>query len=276
MRMRREKLQQQSTGKLFQLDNVNYEKSFLCAVKPGDRLRNLCCLIKLILWIVVFFLALFLAQLFGLFPVAGVNSKDPKDIKFTWKSFRALFSMCFVVTSLVVSFMVLYRQCQAGPLSPSNIVGVLFFFNCAMICILLFRFSTKFGDVMQQWQKVENSLETTNSAENSSQQIWSIKRQITVCLVISLTSALIEHLLSLASLTRKVIYEIEVCNWTQHNFFRDFVTKHLYFAFSFIEYNHFYGILAEYLNVSFTFYWSFLDIFIMVRRLKWFQSFSAQ
>lgn len=58
MRMRREKLQQQSTGKLFQLDNVNYEKSFQCAVKPGDRLRNLCCLIKLILWIVVFFLSI--------------------------------------------------------------------------------------------------------------------------------------------------------------------------------------------------------------------------
>lgn len=55
-----------------------------------------------------------------------------------------------------------------------------------------------------------------------------------------------------------------MCNWTQRSFVDSFISKHLFFAFSETGYNSFCGFIAEYFNVSFTFYWSFLDIFIMV------------
>lgn len=70
--------------------------------------------------------------------------------------------------------------------------------------------------------------------------------------------------MSLAALTRKVLYETQVCNWTSSNFVEDFITKHLYFTFSIFDYSPYIGFLAEYFNVSFTFYWSFLDVFIMI------------
>lgn len=55
-----------------------------------------------------------------------------------------------------------------------------------------------------------------------------------------------------------------MCNWTQHNIVEDIVSKHLNFIYSAIEYNYFLLIISEYTNVSCTFYWSFIDIFIVV------------
>lgn len=207
---------------------------------------------------------IFISQLFGLFPISGLCSKDPRGIKFSWLSLRTLFSASFVVSSISFTFLVLYRQMQAGPLTPSNIVGIIFFANTAMICILFFKFSMKFGLLMEQWRNVEKVLQKSNHRENVINKFWSLKRRIIICTAVGLFTAFIEHLLSLSTNLQRTLYVAEKCNWTSHNFFKDFVTKHLTFTFSVINYSHFTGVIAEYLNFSLTFYWNFLDIFLMV------------
>lgn len=133
-----------------------------------------------------------------------------------------------------------------------------------MACTFFFKFSTIFNEVLYRWTKVEKSLQKSKTTDNLSTSTWSLKKRIYVFSGIALTLALIEHFMSLTSQYQKVIYEIEVCNWKQGNFIQNFISKHLLFVFSVIDYNIFAGLLAEYLNVSFTFYWSFLDIFITV------------
>jgi gustatory receptor len=169
-----------------------------------------------------------------------------------------------VFTSFIVSFLVLYRQYQAGPLNPSNIVGFIFFGNCAVICVLFYTFSMKFNVVMERWSLTERAISKFNFAGASFPARWSLKKRIYVCTVVGLGGALGEHLMSLASQTQRVLYETRVCNWTKSNFVEDFITKHLYFTFSVFDYTPIIGLISEYFNVSFTFYWSFVDIFIMI------------
>lgn len=70
--------------------------------------------------------------------------------------------------------------------------------------------------------------------------------------------------MALAFQAQRMTYENNICNWTKHDIVADYIAKHLHFTFSVFNYNHVLGFLGEYLNVSCTFYWSFIDIFIMV------------
>lgn len=245
------------TGKLFSSDRSEYEESFFCALKSGNTKKDFDLRID------VLFSVIFISKIFGLFPISGWSSEDPKDIKFQWKSFPTLFSICIVFASFSLSFLMLHRICQSGPLTPANIIGFIFFFSCAMACAFFFKLSMKFGELMDRWVKVEKSILKLNFSECSTSR-WTLKKRVNVCLSCALTLALIEHLLSVSTQVQLVVLEFKVCNWTEKNIPHIFITKHLGFIFSFIEYNHFNGFLAEYLNFSCTFYWSFLDIFIMI------------
>lgn len=109
--------------------------------------------------------------------------------------------------------------------------------------------------------RVEEALKSNMTSSPSS---WSLRKRINVCVTVAISTALLEHLMSLTSHSLRTTYEAEMCNWTQHNIVEDIVSKHLNFIYSAIEYNYFLLIISEYTNVSCTFYWSFIDIFIVV------------
>ena len=92
---------------------------------------------------------------------------------------------------------------------------------------------------------------------------WTLKKQISVFLTISLILALCEHLLSIIDSVNNITFELQYCNVSNYNTFELFITRNFGFVtnnFPF-SYNHLIGIMIEYLNVSYTFYWNFLDIF---------------
>lgn len=205
------------------------------------------------------------SQFFGLFPISLSSSNDPTEIKFSWKSFRFFFSLSFVITSAVVAVSFIRQQTSVGNLTPTNIAGFVFYGNCLVTSIFFFKLSTKFSLFIQRWMNVEDSLKASYLYESLTPTAWSLKRRVCVSSSVAMVLALLEHLLSLAVHRVKTNYEVDVCNWTRNSsFIENFISKHLYFIFNFIEYNHIYGFVAEYFNVSCTFLWSFLDIFIMI------------
>lgn len=213
---------------------------------------------------IVKILVIIFSQFLGLFPISGLSSRDPKKIQFTWLSIRTLFSICFVFVSIFTAFLNLYRQIESGPLTPSNIIGFIFYGNCAMICVFFFKFSTNFNEVISQWTKVEKTLRKSNIMENLSSNIWSLKKRVYFCACVSIPFGFLEHFMSLASHTERLVKEIDGCNWTKRSFMEFFIVKHLFFVFSGFQYNHLFGLLSEYINFTLTFYWSFLDAFIMI------------
>lgn len=208
--------------------------------------------------------AILISMLFGLFPISGLFTKDPHRITFKWMSLHTLFSGCFIVSSLGYTLLSLHNQVRSGPLTPSNIVGIIFFISCCTISILFFKLAMNFGKIMQRWSEVERSLEKTSFREAVISTRWSLRKRVNVCLTVSVIFAAVEHTLSLITAYTGMDYDRKFCNWTIKNEFEYFVTRQMYFTFTVFEYDHFKAIIAEYLNISFTFFWSFLDIFIMI------------
>lgn len=96
---------------------------------------------------------------------------------------------------------------------------------------------------------------------------WSLRKRLLVCTIVYLTFSLLEHAWFLTSDIYKLVKELDVCNKTNSiEFVEYFISRHLEFVIENlpIRYNHFVGFAIEYLNFSYTFYWNFLDLFIIL------------
>jgi gustatory receptor len=81
-----------------------------------------------------------------------------------------------------------------------------------------------------------------------------------------LTLSLMEHAWSLLSLIEKIRVEIATCKRTDINPFELFIMRHVGIMFETLQinYNHGIAIVFEFLNFSYTFYWNFLNLFIIL------------
>jgi gustatory receptor len=118
---------------------------------------------------------------------------------------------------------------------------------------------------MSHWVKVEMIFMCKKYEISICEHKWSLAKKISVCLWVSLLLALSEHLLYFTSEINKFHYEVTFCNKTGH-YVEKFIRKHLYFVLYNLpfSYNHLIGAIAEYLNFSYTFFWSYLDLFIIL------------
>lgn len=204
-----------------------------------------------------------MGQCFGLFPL-NITSTQPHEVKFCWKSLKTMFSFVFIICCLLTTLFSLKSQLEVGPLSPVNIIRTIFYLVCAIICILFFRISQKWRSLNIRWSKIEINFLCKKYELPATR--WTLKKRILVFLITSLILAFSEHLLSIIDSVNKIIFELQYCNATKYNILEIFVTRHFGFVtnnFPF-SYNHLIGIMIEYFNVSYTFYWNFLDIFSII------------
>lgn len=198
-----------------------------------------------------------------MFPI-DISSKNPQKIIFKWISLRTFFALIFVAGSSITTLAVLKHQMSLGPLTASNIRGVLFFTSCAIICILFFRFSLNFKTIATFWMKTESLFSVINY--QFPRASWLLQKKILFCTVFYLTLSTIEHFLFLASEIYKLNHELQFCNKTDVDTVEIFINRHLSFVVKVLpfRYNNFVGLFLEYLNFSYTFFWNFLDLFIIL------------
>lgn len=201
--------------------------------------------------------------MFGLFPIT-IDSKNPQDITFKWRSCRTFFSIFFVVVSALTSCSVLKLQTEKGPLTASNIVGIVFVSSCCIICTLFFKISQNFKVVMIKWMETEAYLTVADYPLSSRSRL--LKKEILFCTFLYIFLATLEHALYQSSAIYKFYYDISVCKPLKIDVVEAYI-KHELESMIIIwpfSYSHFIGILFEYSNLSFTFFWSFLDLFIIL------------
>lgn len=77
---------------------------------------------------------------------------------------------------------------------------------------------------------------------------------------------MLEHVLYQAIEIHKLVYDLEVCKPPDVNFAEVFITRHLKFIIENLpfRYNKLIGFVLEFLNYSYTFFWNFLDLFIIL------------
>lgn len=171
--------------------------------------------------------------------------------------------MFTIFTSATISLVVLSDQAKQGPLNARNIIGFIYFSSCCFISILFFRTSMKWKMLMINWMKVEALL--AGDEYKLPRSRWPLKRRILVCSIGFWFFSLLEHAWFITSDVNKFKIEMETCNITT-GFVEYFLSRQLEFVISKLpmRYNHVLGFSLEYLNFSFTFYWNFLGLFIIL------------
>lgn len=252
----------------FSFDERNYEKSFYCAMKPGESL--LVDFSSFLLFLIhqnfnqcFSFSAIRIGKVFGLFPIE-IDSKNPNEIRFKWRALKTFFSIIFIIGSFLTTCVVLKSQTEKGPLTASNIVGIIFFSSCCTISILFFKISQRLRLFMVHWTETESFF--TCVEYQLPPKSWTLKKRILVCTILYVFLSTLEHVCYQASEIFNLIYAIQVCKPLKIDFAETFIGRHLSFIVEHIpfRYNHFIGFVLEYLNFSYTFFWNFLDLFIIL------------
>lgn len=119
----------------------------------------------------------------------------------------------------------------------------------------------KWSEVLEAFDKVERIFQKEVYADLS---IRSLKSRIRRTSVVLLLFALSEHLGSWASFLYDRITQIKVCKWEIGSNFFYIATTHMHQIYAELPVKTSTVIWAEYMNISFTFAWSFIDLFIII------------
>jgi hypothetical protein len=157
-------------------------------------------------------------------------------------------------------------QASLEPLTARNVVGIVFYACCFTNAVLLFRISTKWKLLMVKWMKTEEIFCREVYRETLPKAMWSLRKRIFIMTAVYMLLAFTEHGLWIASEINQFTVEVKTCNVTDRDFVELYIKKHLKFVFINLpfKYNHFLGFFAEYLNFTFTCYWSFINLFIIL------------
>jgi gustatory receptor len=92
------------------------------------------------------------------FPICGVLSKNTSDLKFLWKSFRALYSLYLLAMSILFLIcFICWMISQENP-SLSNFVSLTTFIRNVLCLICFQKLAKAWPCLMHKWSLVEESL----------------------------------------------------------------------------------------------------------------------
>ncbi|CAL7948631.1 unnamed protein product [Xylocopa violacea] len=204
------------------------------------------------------------AQVFGMFPVAGVRSSSLSKLQFKTFSFLTIYSgfisaMFFFMTALSVIHMLktlnvdtLQRRGGIGAAT----VGAVFYGNSLLASILFFWLSSRWVPFQYEWRAMEQYLDSNYA--RITRLRWKFFFISSVVLVLSL----IEHVLSVFNNAKG--YDWDGSNSTFRNFLQIYTLESHSFLFDTMDYNFIFGLYIFVISKVATFTWNFTDLFIML------------
>ncbi|XP_044744043.1 gustatory receptor for sugar taste 64f-like [Chrysoperla carnea] len=184
-----------------------------------------------------------MAQCFGLLPVMGIRSATPKDLTFTFVSFRIL--QCIIILIGIIA------------LGATNFMQLLTDgYTFSLLTVLLYiKLAYYWPKLMQEWALIEYHMSVYPPSFN-------LYRRFYIIATIILTLAALEHALSICS----SIVSIGTC-------FSHGSDLQAYFEIRFVQvfnrtpFAYWKGILCHVINFVATFAWSFIDVFLIMMSL---------
>ncbi|OAD57920.1 Putative gustatory receptor 64f [Eufriesea mexicana] len=178
--------------------------------------------------------ALSIAQVFGIFPVAGVRSASPSKLHFKTFSFLTVYS---------------------GGIAAAT-VGAVFYGNSLLGSILFFWLSSRWVPLQSEWRAMERYIDST--VTEPTRLRWKFFFLSLVVLVLSF----IEHVLSMFNNVEG--YDWNASNSTFRNFLEIYTLRSHSFIFDTLDYNFTFGLYIFVVSKLATFTWNFTDLFIML------------
>lgn len=221
-----------------------------------------------------------LSQFFGLFPIVCVLKRDFRKVQFKWLSFRVLHSSIWLASAFLFIFLELLHLSRGEELNAKSISqlidysnyqsvqtqikafpftdGLIFYLSGISGGIFLFLLAKEWSEVLEAFSRVENMLKSEIHGG------WSMKRRIRVISVVLLSLALVEHLMSWMSFLYDRFTQMEECKWEIGSLFYYIATTHLTQIYAELPVTIYTFLWAEYMSLSFTFTWNFIDLFIII------------
>ncbi|KRT86163.1 hypothetical protein AMK59_2206, partial [Oryctes borbonicus] len=161
-----------------------------------------------------------LSQLFGVLPVSGIFSDDPLRLKFSWLSWKVLYTCCLILLTFFLVLMAFYNLCTNDFELP-NFTTFVFFSNGFIVITVFLKLATEWPEFMRYWHSTEMFIKS---------KVLLPKRFVSLPFII-LSAAAIEHGLFV---TYCITFEEFNGNITI-NGFEHFMTNDVY-VFNYISY----------------------------------------
>jgi hypothetical protein len=119
----------------------------------------------------------------------------------------------------------------------------------------------KWDKIISYWSEIEKVFLEDKYALPPTR--WTLKKQTKAILIFFMLALMIEHVLSLLAALRITYFIKKKCH-IEENFASYFFKGYLSTYFRHFNINAFNAAYFEYVNVSLTFYWNFIDIFLIL------------
>ena len=140
-----------------------------------------------------------------------------------------------------------------------TILGGVIFYSSTTIAGLLFL------NLAKEWPKlVKLFAESEEVFYNDCSTKWQMKKKIKIISVVLLTLALTEHLLFFSSFLYDRYIQVQTCDLEIEDIVGYVITTQMSHIFTEVPFNILTAIWFEYMNISFTFGWNFMDLFIIL------------
>uniref|UniRef100_A0A6P7GHB3 Gustatory receptor n=1 Tax=Diabrotica virgifera virgifera TaxID=50390 RepID=A0A6P7GHB3_DIAVI len=134
-------------------------------------------------------LFLIMCQILGLFPI-NCSTKYYTDVKFSWKSFRIVYTFFMIVIIAFAVFVCLYSWATYGYKFAD--AGTHTFYVASLLSILLFlRLSKRWVKLLTTWCQMDKLMNRRYGYPST------IEKRLKICSVVFLTLVIIDHLLSI-------------------------------------------------------------------------------
>lgn len=100
---------------------------------------------------------LVLFQIFGFMPVCGVLEPDASSVKFTWLSFRTLYSLLTIAGFTFLLGIQTLRFCVFQPVMV-DIHRWWYFFKSVLISMYFFNLARHWPDFLKKWETLQKSM----------------------------------------------------------------------------------------------------------------------
>ncbi|KAL9700353.1 hypothetical protein quinque_003794 [Culex quinquefasciatus] len=197
-----------------------------------------------------------MSQLFGVFPLQSVRNRAPESMTFRTVSVTCVVSAISIFGGYAISLLSLIRQGRA--LNAINIAEPFFFSICATSSVIFWQMAKQWQAIIVTWSRTERKF--LHHPFRKTVLKWKIRSVATVLLLL----AFAEHLLSVANNVSNLRREVDYCNWTIRDPVKFFCVRTFSTAFHTVAYSLPVAAYNEYIIISMTFVWNFVDLFIML------------
>lgn len=139
--------------------------------------------------------------------------------------------------------------------------GLIFYLHGFVGGLLFFHLAKQWPAILQSFTKVEGILQTEAYAYLDG---WQIKKKIRMTSLVLFSVAFSEHFISWINFLYDRLTQAKLCKWQIDNYFYYLAYHHLYQVYQELPLNPFTVAWGEYMNVSFAFAWSFIDLFVIL------------